>query len=217
MRHYRLKHGQQKGGSSIVPLFSSIGKFIRPIVTKLLRGSANEALKTQAKRFGKLALNEGASALTGVALNKMGINPLTTPKSRPSTTPRHQDRGGGSLKRKKGGKRRGGGGKGKGKDKGRRRGKIRKNKGGGGGGIEKEEEKGDDLINESLSSPEKFSVEAVIPIDQALKSNDVNDKNETNLIVKNKVKRKRKKKKIIKKLKTKKKKSKNKKRKTIFD
>ena len=70
----------RRRGGGFGAFLSSVGRFAKPLIKKILSGTATELMKKRARRFGQSAFNEAANALSSYALDRMKIHPLSSPK-----------------------------------------------------------------------------------------------------------------------------------------
>ena len=71
------RHG---AGGGFGAFLSTLGKFTKPLIKKILSGTATELMKKRARRFGQSAFNEAANALSSYAMDRMNIHPLSSSK-----------------------------------------------------------------------------------------------------------------------------------------
>ena len=70
----------RRSGASFATFLSSVGRFAKPLIKKILSSTATQFMKKQAHRFGQSAFNEAANSLSSYALDRMKIHPLSSSK-----------------------------------------------------------------------------------------------------------------------------------------
>ena len=70
----------RRSGAVFATFLSRVGRFAKPLIKKILSGTATQLMKKQARRFGQSAFNEAANALSSYALDCIKIYPLSSSK-----------------------------------------------------------------------------------------------------------------------------------------